>query len=91
MDRPPPGWIPPLETSTRPDQPSLRVWSGRRVWLWLLLVVLVAGLIAAGRAGGWLDHGGLVRWELDVWVLSVPFDRAADDVAGMTGDRREGS
>jgi hypothetical protein len=47
MDRPPLGQIPPLETWTRPDQPSLRVWSGRRVWLWLLLVVLAAGLIAA--------------------------------------------
>jgi hypothetical protein len=46
MDQPPLGGIPPLENSTRPGQPSRRVWSGRRVWLWLLLVVLAVGLIA---------------------------------------------
>jgi hypothetical protein len=54
MDRPPPGWIPPLGTTTRlgrplrvPDRAPLRIWSGRRVWLWLLLVVLAAGVVAA--------------------------------------------
>jgi hypothetical protein len=42
---------------------------------------------AAGRAGGWPGGCGLVRLDLDVWVQSVQFDRAADYAAGMTGDR----
>jgi integral membrane sensor domain MASE1 len=52
MDRPPPGWIPPLGTTARLDRAPLRVWPGRRVWLWLLLVVLAAGLVAAVRFDG---------------------------------------
>jgi hypothetical protein len=70
MDRPPPGWIAPLETSTCPDQLSLRVWSGR-VWLWLLLVVLVAGLIAAV----WFDGNsmcGCTRFQSTVPPTTLP-------------------